>query len=60
MKASESIAAQAIDRFIDLTWYGIVKNYFNKSQGYKAPKLEEEVGGGEDVDHSDSVAVGYT
>lgn len=30
-----------IDRFIDFTWYGIVKSYFNKSNGYNAPKFEE-------------------
>jgi hypothetical protein len=28
-----------IDRFIDFTWYGVVKSYFNKSRGYNAPRL---------------------
>jgi hypothetical protein len=36
-----------IDQCLEITWYGIVKNYFNKSRGYNTPKLEEECGGGE-------------
>lgn len=41
-KAAESAAAAAIDRFLEVTWYAIVQNYFNKNQGYNAPSLDED------------------
>jgi hypothetical protein len=60
-KAKESVAAAAIDRFLEVTWYAIVQNYFTRSQGYNPPTFEEEEPkGNEQVDRSDSVAVGYS
>jgi hypothetical protein len=46
-----------IDNFLDLTWYGIVKNYFTRARGYDSPRAEEP---GEQIDKSDSVAMGYS
>lgn len=60
-KAAESVAAAAIDRFLEVTWYAIVHNYFNKNSGYNAPSLDEdEPRVNEEVDRSDSIAVGYS
>lgn len=38
-KAKETFAAAMIDRFLDVTWHAIVRDYFNKSRGYNPPNF---------------------
>lgn len=60
LKAKNSFAAALIDICLEVTWYGIVKNYFNKSRGYDAPRFEEDDSQHEHIDHGDSVTIGYS
>lgn len=58
MKAQESIAAAVIDNCLDKTWYRIMDKYFKNSKGYNPTKYNEHEE--EQIDHDDTVAVGYT